>query len=148
MGYIELCIFPWYVFFADMSIRNTRKVRMVMQHETSALATSVLRKIQRYWPDENPQVILDILNAYGTAEMERGRTRVHLAILKLSDGQKERLPELVAMAKRDYRDVIAYAEYPEQMKMGFIKMRQLSTNERKALKKRDVKQYADWMKNG
>ena len=105
----------------------------------------VVRKIKQYWPDEDTQEILDILNAYGTREMESGRTRVHLAILKLSEGNLSKLPELVAMAKRDYRDVIAYAEYPEQMKLGFVKMRELSPEQRKALKKRDAKQYTQWL---
>ncbi len=109
---------------------------------------SVLNKIRKYWSDENQQAIIDILNTYGTAEFERGRTRVHLAILKLCNGDKDKLPELVAMAKRDYRDVLAYAEYPEQMKLRFVKMRDLSTSDRKALKKRDAKQYAKWLNQG
>jgi hypothetical protein len=105
----------------------------------------VINKIRQYWPDEDPQAILAILNQYGTEEMERGRTRVHLAILKLSEGELSKLPNLVVMAKRDYRDVIAYAEYPEQMRLGFVKMRELSPEQRKALKKRDTKQYAEWL---
>ena len=105
----------------------------------------VIHKIRQYWPDEDPLVILDLLNQYGTEESERGRTRVHLAILKLSEGELSKLPKLIDMAKRDYRDVIAYAEYPEHMKLGFLKMRELSPEQQKALKKQDAKQYAEWL---
>ena len=107
----------------------------------------VLQKIRQYWPDEDPQAVLDILNTYGDSEMERGRGRVHLAILKLCEGKLEKLPDLIAMAKQDYRDVLAYAEYPEQMKLGFLQLRNLSSSERKAIKERDEKQYKHWLKN-
>lgn len=50
------------------------------------------------------------------------------------------------MAKRDYRDVLACAEYPEQMRLGFVGMSKLSREERRAIKKRDEKQYREWLK--
>ena len=36
-------------------------------------------------------------------------------MLKLSEGNLERLRTLVADAKRDYRDVLAWAEYPTEI---------------------------------
>jgi len=106
----------------------------------------VLRKVAHYWPDVDPKEIMSILDQYGTISSERGRARVQLAILKLSGGQRDKLPELVRMAKRDYRDVIAYAEYPEQMQLGFVGMDKLSPHERKAIKRRDNKQYRKWLR--
>ena len=106
----------------------------------------VWQKIARYWPDTDPEEIMGILNEYGTKSFERGRQRVQLAILKLSDGEIDELPKLVKMAKRDYRDVLAYAEYPEQMRLGFVGMRGLSPKEREAMKRRDVKQYRKWLR--
>ena len=113
---------------------------------TGDSSLAVMIKIKQFWPDQDPQAILDLLNAYGTHEMERGRTRVHLAILKLCAGNLEKLTGLVQMAKRDYRDVVAFAEYPEQMKLGFVKMREMSPKQRKDLKKRDAKQYSEWLR--
>ncbi len=49
------------------------------------------------------------------------------------------------MAKRDYRDVLAYAEYPEQMRIGFVGVRQLPAEEVKALRQRDREQYLGWL---
>jgi hypothetical protein len=111
----------------------------------------VREKIAQTWPDVDPQEILDILDEYGVENHERGRARVHLAILKLSEGNRDRLAELVRMAKRDYRDVLAYAEYPEEMKrglcprLGFVGMKQLPAEEVKALRQRDRKQYLEWL---
>jgi hypothetical protein len=89
---------------------------------------------------------MSILDKYGADGSERGRGRVQLAILKLSKGQRDQLPELVKMAKRDYRDVLAYAEYPEQMRLGFVGMSKLSPDEREAIKQRDRKQYRKWLR--
>jgi hypothetical protein len=49
------------------------------------------------------------------------------------------------MAKRDYRDVLAYAEYPEEMKLGFVGMKDLSPEEAKAVRRRDREQYLRWL---
>ena len=105
----------------------------------------VLQKVRRYWPDADPQEIMDVLNEYGDSSDEGGRMRVQLAILKLSDGQRDELPRLVRMAERDYRDVLAYAEYPEQMRLGWVDLKKLSQKEREAMKQRDKKQYREWL---
>jgi hypothetical protein len=105
----------------------------------------VLEKIKKTWPNTDPQEILDILNAYGTEKHETGRERVQLAILKLSGGKRDLLPDLVRMAKTDWRDVLAYAEYPEEMKTG-LEMRELPPKEAKAIRQRDKRQYEKWLK--
>ena len=105
----------------------------------------VLTKVARYWPDVNPQEIMTVLDEYGVNSSERGCVRVQLAILKLSNGQRDQLAELVRMAKRDYRDVVAYAEYPEEMRIGFVGVRKLPAEEVKAVRQRDKEQYLEWL---
>ena len=61
--------------------------------------------------------VLELLDGYGIEPYERERERVQLAILRLSEGSEEKLRELVAVAKRDYRDVLFWAEYPEEAKL-------------------------------
>jgi hypothetical protein len=85
----------------------------------------VLEKIAQYWPDADRKEILGILDRFGEKSSEQGRSRVQLAILKLSERKRERLEGLVRDAKRDYRDVLAYAEYPKEMKIGFVGMSQM-----------------------
>ena len=109
--------------------------------------SKVRAKITKYWPDVDPQEVLNILDEYGVESYETGQPRVHLAILKLCEGQREKLPKLVEMAKRDYRDVLAFAEYPEQMKKGFIEMDELSEEEAQAVRKRDTEQYLKWLED-
>lgn len=108
--------------------------------------SQVLRKIKQLWPDADPQEILDLLNAYGTESYETGRTRVQLAILKLSGGDRERLPDLVKMAKVDFRDVLAYAEYPEEMRTAPTEMRDMPEKEVRSIRQNDREQYEAWLK--
>ena len=106
----------------------------------------VLRKIKQMWPDADPQEILDLLNEYGTESYETGRTRVQLGILKLSRGDRERLPDLVKMAKVDWRDVLAYAEYPEEMRTDPTRMRDMPEQDARSIRERDRRQYEKWLK--
>lgn len=105
----------------------------------------VLEKVAQYWPGMDSQEIMSILDGYGVESHEQGRARVQLAILKLSGGERDRLEELVGMAKRDYRDVLAYAEYPEEMRVGFVGVSQLPAEEVKAVRQRDREQYLRWL---
>ena len=71
--------------------------------------------------------------------------RVHLAILKLSNGDIRRLREHIETAKSDFRDVISPPEYPEFDAIGFVGVARLSQEEREALKLRDWQQYERWL---
>jgi hypothetical protein len=61
--------------------------------------------------------VLEMLDSYGVKSCERERERVQLDILKLSVGSEEKVREYVAVAKRDYRDVLFWAEYPEESRL-------------------------------
>jgi hypothetical protein len=105
----------------------------------------VLSKIEQYWSEKDPSLILKILHRYGEEEYERESPRFQLAIIKLSAGDLNRLEKHVDLAKKDYRDVLAFAEYPEEMRMGFLGMRELSEEEAKAIRQRDREQYLAWL---
>ena len=61
--------------------------------------------------------VLKLLDSYGVESYEREREHVQLAILKLSEGNEEKLREFVAVAKCDYRDVLFWAENPEEARL-------------------------------
>jgi len=84
----------------------------------SATENDVLAAIRASFPKERWQDIGLILDAYGTEPHERERERVQLAILKISEGSEQKIREFVATAKKDYRDVLFWADYPEQAKIG------------------------------
>lgn len=73
--------------------------------------------VQKTFPENAHVRVLELLDTYGVESYERERERVHLAILKLSEGNEEKLREFVAVAKRDYRDVLFWADNPEEAKL-------------------------------
>src|SRR2546423_14078701 len=77
----------------------------------------VVAVVQKTFPEDAHSRLLELLDTYGVESYERERERVQLAILKLSDGNEEKLREFVAVAKRDYRDALFWAENPEEAKL-------------------------------
>src|SRR5215470_7897637 len=77
----------------------------------------VVAVVQKSFPESAHTRVLELLDTYGVESYERERERVQLAILKLSEGNEEKLREFVAVAKRDYRDVILWTEYPEESRL-------------------------------
>jgi hypothetical protein len=74
-------------------------------------AHDVLRVTKRDYPPQVQAQVLELLAGYQSDSGEPHRVR--LAILKLAYGRVGKLPDLLAAAKSDFRDVIACAEYPE-----------------------------------
>jgi hypothetical protein len=107
----------------------------------------VLSKAKQLFPDEDPDAIMALLDEYGREPHESVGERVQLAILKLSDGDEDRLLDLVVTAKRDDRDVIYPAEYPEFWRIGLVGVDKLDATEIRQLKERDLRQYLSWLQN-
>jgi hypothetical protein len=77
----------------------------------------VVAGVQKGFPESAYARVLELLDGYGVESYERERERVQLGILKLSDGNEEKLREFVAVAKRDYRDVLFWVENPEEARL-------------------------------
>ena len=77
----------------------------------------VVGVVRKIFPESAHTRVLESLDSYGVEAYERERERVQLAILKLSEGNEEKLREFVAVAKHDYRDVLFWAENPEEAKL-------------------------------
>lgn len=112
----------------------------------------VRRKVRRYWPERVDQVISmlesSIVLIDGGERWEEERARVQLAVIKLAEGAHDELESCIEMARRDYRDVLAYAEYPEEMRTGVAAVGKLPPYEEKELRlmrARDCQQYEDWL---
>jgi hypothetical protein len=107
------------------------------------------RKLDAMWADpiERARVLTE-LQKFGPEAYEREVERVRLAILKLCDARTERVIELVAVAKRDYRDVLMWAEYPGEGQALWAIRPDLSNEERlrlEDLRRRDRQQYHNWL---
>ena len=101
----------------------------------------VVAAIQATFPESARARVLELLDRYGVESYERERERVQLAILKLSGGTEEKLREFLAVAKRDYRDVLFWSENPEEAKLDTPEKRKRI---RKMFEKFGIKPPDDW----
>ena len=142
--------FPWEMSkFSPQRRRWLRGLSFFFWHLQSMYPTRdlVTAKVRQTFPGKNPDDILAILDMYGEDPYETGRERVQLALLKLSDGNEDRLLDETQTAKIDFRDVIAPAEYPGFWKIGFVGAAELDAKGRRKLKQRDLRQYLSWLRN-
>ena len=73
------------------------------------LSPKVTAAIDKFFAAHERVAVAESLAQYGDASHEREAERIHLLILKISRRDIERIRGLVKGAKRDYRDVIAWA---------------------------------------
>jgi hypothetical protein len=85
-----------------------------------------------------------ILDGYGSDGSDREPERVHLAILKLAGPDLEAIKRNVGYALTDYRDVLAWAEYPNAIKNHSWRLADGSP-EKIRLNAADRRQYQDWL---
>ena len=76
------------------------------------LPLSVLNIVQRDFAEEDQKEVETMLSSYGEEH-----ERVLLDILRLAGGDKKQVQELIDRAKKDYRDIIFWAEYPSEAKI-------------------------------
>ena len=106
----------------------------------------VLAKVNAMFAAADREQILLALDEYA-AENAASVARVQLGILKLSAGKPDRVQELVQLAKEDYRDILARAEYPNQLARGPAGRGQISQTEHKRLERADRAQYLAWLRS-
>jgi hypothetical protein len=73
------------------------------------ISPKVAAAIDKFFAVDKRSAVAELLAQYGDASHEREAERLHLLILKISRRDLERIRGLVNAAKRDYRDVIAWA---------------------------------------
>ena len=75
-------------------------------------AQQVVDRVRRDFRPEDFDEVFTILSDYGKAADERAsREFMWLAILRLANGKKHLLADLVSRAKFDYRDILAPVQY-------------------------------------
>ena len=106
--------------------------------------TDVIRIVHRDFPTKQFDAVMSILNEYGTEDWQRSVNRVRLAVLKLADGNLQALRREIDVARSDYRDVLAYAEYPGYMQKVPPSAR-LAEVEKERIILADWMQYQSWL---
>ena len=104
----------------------------------------VLRVVRRDHPASDFEEVLAILDEYGVESWHRERDRVHLAVLKLAAGDLEELRRQIKLARTDYRDALAEAEFPENLTRR-VPTGRSSAAEQAAMDDRDWDQYQRWL---
>ncbi len=61
---------------------------------------------------QDADAALALLAEYGSEDWHREALRVQAAAMYLAEGNLEELGRVVAIAKRDYRDILFWAEFP------------------------------------
>lgn len=106
-------------------------------------SADVERIVRRDFPGERVPEVMRLLGEYGGEAWHRETHRVRAAVLKLAAGRLEQLRREVDTAKRDYRDVLAGAEYP-----GYFRRvpgpGSLPADEEKRIIDADWRQYQEW----
>src|SRR5947207_14187589 len=77
----------------------------------------VVASVEATFPQRSWARVLDSVDSYGVEPYERERERVQVAILTLGAGSEAKVREYVAVPTRDYRDVLFWAEYPEDSRL-------------------------------
>jgi hypothetical protein len=70
----------------------------------------VIEAARRAFGETDPSWVLEALDQYGVEPHERERERVQLALIRLAAGDRDVLPQLIRVAKQDYRDILCWAQ--------------------------------------
>lgn len=114
-----------------------------MQPVPNVSATDVERIVRRDYRPQEVASVLDDLTEYGKEAWHREPLRVRLAILRLAAGDREALRSHLEVAKRDYRDVLAGAEYPNYLRR-VPASEDLADQEKQKAINQDWRQYQNW----
>ncbi len=117
---------------------------MPSQPTPNVSSTDVERVVRRNFPTNHVAEVLAILGEYGTESWHRESDRVRLAALKLASGSLERLRQEIEVAKCDYRDVLACAEYPNYFER-VPRSGALPPEQEQRIIDTDRRQYQDWL---
>ncbi|WP_437543270.1 hypothetical protein WME97_32585 [Sorangium sp. So ce367] len=119
-----------------------------MSRESKVLEPEVEQKLVAAWPSEEDRAAARAaLSRYGVESYERETARVRLAIIKLSGDALGALRRMTDAAKGDYRDVLMWAESPEEAKALWAVNPDLTDEQRhelEAIRRRDRAQMDAW----
>lgn len=111
--------------------------------DTRDVQETLARRLRTMFPDSRARdQVATLLARYGSEPSEHEPDRVRLDILKLAGSSIEAVETWVNVAKTDYRDVLAAAEYPSQLRSPTWK---LTEEDLSRIALIDRKQYTDWL---
>lgn len=118
-----------------------------MNLQTEQIGDLMINKVRQTFPRENPADVLKILELYGANGGEPEIPRVRLACLKLCGGDLNELLEVIDAAKQDYRDVLSWAEFPNQLQISPAELAAMPSDAASEIRERDRRQYLAWLRS-
>jgi hypothetical protein len=100
------------------------------------------RKLEAMFPEDfTRRRVRKILGGYGREAREREPDRVRLAILKLAGAALRPVEKFTGYAREDYRNILAWAEYPRQAREWVMP----GADEKQKLIEADRTEYENWL---
>lgn len=125
----------------EVTGRGLSSIQVMTGIDHTLMLSMVLEKL---FPHEDTRAtVTEFLDHYGKESYHREAARVRLAILKLSGSDLDKVGYYLKEACKDYRDVLAWAEYPAQMKDHSLYRRDPEKFAR--LVEKDHLQYEEWL---
>lgn len=115
-----------------------------MQPIPNATREDVERVVRRDFAPNEVDEVLRVLSEFQEEGSEREVYRVQLAVLKLAAGSMDGLRSHIESAKGDYRDVLAWAEYPLYFQSSCTGDEDSAAEEQRIIDA-DWKQYREWL---
>lgn len=101
----------------------------------------ITKIIKTDYPEDLWEKVEIVLNNFGTQSWHNEIDRVRIAILKLAHGDIIELQKITDAACVDYRDILAWAEYPNDMKSFDFK----DTEKQRLTRAEDKRQFSEWL---
>jgi predicted nucleotidyltransferase len=121
---------------------ETLKIKLFGTQPAAKISSEQIDKlIRREFNDSYDEVRLKLSRI--RSDNQNGKNRISAAILKLANGDLDKIDYLVNMAIDDFRDIVSKAEYPRNSKHGFDSIDK-KTSKREYLA--DWKDYSSWIK--
>jgi len=104
---------------------------------------TLAQKLTRLFDDPaERREVKAVLDTYDAADLSPEATRVKLAILKLAGDNRHEIAKYTACARRDFRDVLSWAEYPRQCRQPSMP----GGPAKDKVKREDRAEYEHWLR--
>jgi hypothetical protein len=108
----------------------------------AAMKTLLECKLEAMFPEDfTRRRVRKILQDYGREKHEREPDRVRRAILKLAGAELRSVEKYTGYAREDYRNILAWAEYPRQARQWVMP----EPDEKQKMIEADLAEYEGWL---
>lgn len=120
---------------------ETLKIKLFITQPVAKVSSQQIEKIVKFQYDDQYNAVMAKLDSLNI-DSPQVKNRIKAAILKLANGEYDKIDNYLDSANFDYRDLIVLAEYPRNWKHGFD---EIPDQMRKKEYLDDWKEYRTWL---